>query len=117
MNIRRNFGSNDSYTNGAPLQKKYALATASGEHKAHAKVKRNEPKQQALPRFEDQRQMIGGGMPAPAHTRKTSETFSLRDARFGPHAVNENAALHARSAMQTGLPPEEDDSYSLNDFH
>lgn len=100
LNVRRNFGSNDSYTNGAPLQKKYALATSS---------EANEPRKM-MPRFED-------GKMDPAHARKTSDTFSLKEACFGPHAVNENTALHARSAMPPDGVPDEDDSYSLNDFH
>lgn len=39
MNIRRNFGSNDSYTNAAPQQKKYTLANRFQQSKSSVKMR------------------------------------------------------------------------------
>ena len=39
MNVRRNFGSNDSYTNAAPQQKKYTLANRFQQSKSSVKMR------------------------------------------------------------------------------
>jgi hypothetical protein len=38
LNVRRNFGSNDSFANAAPHQKKYALANKFQQSKSNSKV-------------------------------------------------------------------------------